>query len=315
VNVAFGNGLGVTVGDHDLDGDLDLYVANDATANVLWQNDGKGVFADVAPVTGCAVNGNGTPEAGMGVQFVDLDDDADLDLFMTHLRREKNTLYQNDGGRYRDASNLTGMAGVSLKFTGFGMGFHDFDQDGVRDLFVANGAVQAWPAGDRFADDPYAEPNHLFRGKRQGKRTMFELVQDPNIAALIGTSRGAAFGDLDNDGAIDIVYADRDGRVKVLRNVVDGRGNWIGFDVVDTKGHRVHGATVAITLGEGRKVHRQADPAYSYLASNDPRVQFGLGAATAITGIEVRWPYGKTESFPAVAPGAYHTLKQGTGEQ
>jgi len=314
-NVAFGNGLGVTVGDHDLDGDLDLYVANDATANQLWQNDGKGVFTNVAPEAGCAVNGNGTPEAGMGVQFVDLDEDADLDLFVTHLRREKNTLYLNNGGRYRDASNLTGMAGISLKFTGFGMGFHDFDLDGVRDFYVANGAVQAWPAEDRFADDPYAEPNHLFRGKRQGSRVVFELVEDPNVAALIGTSRGAAFGDLDNDGSVDIVYVDRDARVKLLRNVAEKRGNWVGFDAVDTKGHRVHGATVSISAGDERRQYRQADPAYSYLASNDPRAHFGLGAATEVKGVQVRWPNGKTESFPDVAPGAYHTLKQGTGKQ
>lgn len=314
-NVAFGNGLGVTVGDHDLDGDLDIYVANDATANVLWQNDGKGVFTNVAPEGGCAVNANGTPEAGMGVQFVDLDEDGDLDLFMTHLRREKNTLYQNNGGRYRDASNMTGMAGISLKYTGFGMGFHDFDHDGVRDLYVANGAVQAWPTEDRFADDPYAEPNHVFRGRQQGKRMMFELVEDSNVAALIGTSRGAAFGDLDNDGAVDIVYVDRDARVKVLRNVAEKRGNWVGFHVVDAKGHVVHGATVSISGGGERRMYRQADPAYSYLASNDPRVQFGLGALTEVKGIEVRWPYGKTESFPDVAPGAYHTLKQGTGKQ
>ncbi len=312
-NVAFGNGLGLTVGDHDQDGDLDIYVANDATPNLLWQNDGKGIFTNVAPEGGCAVNANGTPEAGMGVQFVDLDEDGDLDLFMTHLRREKNTFYQNNRGRYRDASNMLGMTAVSLRFTGFGMGFQDFDLDGVRDLYVANGAVQAWPVEDRFADDPYAEPNHLFRGKREGKRIVFEQVEDPNLAALIGTSRGAAFGDLDNDGTMDIVYVDRDARVKVLRNIAERRGNWVGFTLLDTKGRLVHGATVSIAAGEGRRMSRQADPCYSYLSSNDPRAHFGLGALTAVEGIEVRWPNGKTESFDAVAPGAYHVLRQGSG--
>jgi len=329
VNVAFGNGLGATIGDYDLDGDLDVYVANDATPNLLWSNDGKGAFKNVAPEGGCAVNANGTPEAGMGVQFLDLDEDGDLDLFMTHLRREKNTLYRNDNGRFRDASNMTGMAGISQRFTGFGMGFHDFDLDGVRDLYVANGAVQQWPVEDRFGDDPYAEPNHLFRGTRNKDRIQFEQVEDPNLAPLIGTSRGAAFGDLDGDGDIDIVYVDRDARVKVLRNVVARRGGWVGFRVIDKKGADVHGATVSIQAGEGRRMFRQADPGYSYLSSNDPRVHFGLGAPerpdkpaeleelekpATIQGIEVRWPYGKTETFPDVAPGAYHVLRQGAGQ-
>ncbi|MEZ6016699.1 MAG: CRTAC1 family protein [Planctomycetota bacterium] len=314
INVAFGNGLGVTVGDHDQDGDLDVYVANDATANLLWQNDGKGVFTNVAPEGGCAVNANGTPEAGMGVQFLDLDEDGDLDLFMTHLRREKNTFYANNRGRYRDASNMTGMAGVSAKFTGFGMGFQDFDLDGVRDLFVANGAVQQWPVEDRFADDPYAEPNHLFRGKQQGKRFVFELVDDPNLAALVGTSRGAAFGDLDNDGAVDIVYVDRDARVKVLRNVAARKGSWVGFEVVDTKGRGVHCATVSVAHGAERRLYRQADPCYSYLSSNDPRAHFGLGDMTEAKEVKVQWPNGVTETFGDFAAGAYHTLKQGAGK-
>ena len=150
IEAAFGNGLGLTIGDYDADGDLDVYVANDATKNVLWQNDGRGRFKNVAKLGGCAVNGSGKPEAGMGVQFADVDDDGDLDLYMTHLRRETNTYYRNRKGRFSDVSNIVGTNGASLLVTGFGMGIQDFDQDGTIDLFVANGAVQSWKAHERF---------------------------------------------------------------------------------------------------------------------------------------------------------------------
>ena len=142
VEQAFGNGLGLAVGDYDLDGDTDVYIANDATKNVLWSNEGRARFQNTAKLGGCEVSGSGRPEAGMGVQFVDMDDDGDLDLYMTHLRRETNTYYRNRKGLFTDMSNTVGTNSTSLRFTGFGMGVHDFDLDGALDLFVANGAVQ-----------------------------------------------------------------------------------------------------------------------------------------------------------------------------
>ena len=144
IEAGIGNGLGLSVGDFDNDGDVDVYVANDATPNVLWANDGKGKFKDVGLAMGCAVNGEGAAEAGMGVQFIDMNSDGFLDLYMTHLRKETNTFYRNLGnGKFSDKTNTTGTNRASLDKTGFGMGFHDFNHDGVVDLLVANGAVQA----------------------------------------------------------------------------------------------------------------------------------------------------------------------------
>ncbi|MEL6905617.1 MAG: VCBS repeat-containing protein, partial [Planctomycetota bacterium] len=223
VETAFGNGLGVVVADYDQDGDQDVYVANDATANVLWQNGGRAVFENVAMTGGCAVNGQGRPEAGMGVQFADLDNDEDLDLFITHLRKETNTFYRNKNGLFDDKSNMVGTNAASLKLTGFGMGIHDFDHDGVLDLYVANGAVQAWKEDERYDPaDAYAEPNHVFKGK-DGRRGVKFQLRDGDSGS-VGTSRGAAFGDLDGDGDVDVVLHDLDASVKVLRNVANEPG-------------------------------------------------------------------------------------------
>lgn len=318
VDLAFGNGLGVAIGDYDNDGDADIYVANDATPNVLWTNDGKGKFKDLGLIKGCAVNGNGTPEAGMGVQFVDVDMDGDLDLFMTHLRRETNTFYLNSRGRFRDRTAMTGTGNTSLAFTGFGMGFQDFDLDGLLDLYVVNGAVQAWKENERFdPKDPYAEPNHLFQGKGG---TKFEEVPHGGVAGNpIATSRGAAFGDLDNDGDVDIVIINRDAPASLLWNEAPRRGGWIGFVCKDSKSHFTPGARVEVRFGKDQKLYRVAEPAYSYLSSNDPRAHFGLGMDAEgkpygeVTDVIVTWPNGDQESFGAQPVGAYHTLMWGRG--
>lgn len=319
-----GNGLGVCVADYDRDGDMDVYVANDATPNALWRNDGVGRLGkglvDVAPRTGCAVNMQGTPEAGMGVQWVDLDQDGWLDLFMTHLRRETNTFYMNRKGRFLDMTRRTGLGPASSKYTGFGMGFHDFDHDGQLDLYVVNGAVQAWAPDEAFdPDDLYAEPNMLFCGKGNLR---FDHLGEGTSAPLIGSSRGAAFGDLDDDGDVDVVFVDRDARVKVLRNVAPKQGGWVGLRLLNEAGADALGTLVKLTTtrteGEGndavtrtREQWRLAHPAYSYLASNDPRVHFGVPEGETVAGLEVIWP-GTTEPVTVATPeaGRYNTIRR-----
>ncbi|HPF12801.1 MAG: CRTAC1 family protein [Planctomycetes bacterium] len=317
VALAYGNGLGVAIGDYDLDGDSDIYVANDATPNLLWTNTGRTKFEDMGLIKGCAVNGNGTPEAGMGVQFVDVDMDGDLDLFMTHLRRETNTFYLNSRGRFKDRTSMTGTGNTSLAFTGFGMGFQDFDLDGYLDLFVANGAVQAWKENERFdPKDAYAEPNHLFRGMGG---TRFEEIPGGGMAGNpVATSRGAGFGDIDNDGDVDIVVCNRDSATSLMINVAERKGGWIGFQTKGPRNNFVPGARVEVRMA-GKSLFRVAEPAYSYLSSNDPRVQFGLGKDAEgkdvgqVEEVLVRWADGKVESYGPRAAGQYYDLIQGQG--
>lgn len=314
-----GNGLGVCVADYDRNGLPDVYIANDATPNALWKNlDGKKAFSeqglqDVALRSGCAVNSTGTPEAGMGVQWVDVNQDGWLDIFMTHIRRETNTFYLNNGrGRFRDTTRMTGLGTPSTRFTGFGMGFHDYDQDGVLDLYVANGAVQAWGTDEAFdPKDPYAEPNQLFVGLGD---TKFDYVGEGTGQPVLGSSRGAAFGDLDQDGDVDIVVVDRDSQVKLLRNIAPKKGSWIGFDVQNRKRAAALGTMVKLeTQDSGGEVHAQwrlVDPAYSYLASNDPRVVFGVPEGHEVKAVEL-WTMGAEEPrrLEEVSAGKYQVVR------
>jgi enediyne biosynthesis protein E4 len=322
-----GNGLGVAPCDFNDDSWTDIYVANDATANVLWLNRAltkKSEFNNTATEMTCGVNRNGTPEAGMGVQWSDIDGDGDFDIFITHLRREKNTYYEQRKHRstgapqFSDQSMKTGMNEHNMRFTGFGTGIHDFDLDGRLDIYVVNGAVQKWEEKEAFrADNLYAEPNHLFRGMEPkiGSVPHFEIQADGGTAdQLIGTSRGAAFGDYDNDGDVDVVYMDLDDGVRLLKNVAERQGNWIGFSTLDKRGKPVPGARVGVVV-EGGVIWRLAEPAYSYLSSNDPRVSFGLGAVDEVKEIIVKWIGGGEERFEPQAVGSYHTLRQGRGKK
>ena len=199
INDVAGPGLGVVAHDFDADGRADFYVANDGAANFLWLNQGDGRFEDGAALAFVAVNGNGAAEAGMGVDAEDFDADCDVDLFVTHLATETNTLYVNQGGWFSDSSNQAGLAASSGPFTGFGTGWFDADNDGDFDLFSANGAVSAIAAlreaGDAY---PLRQRNQLWLNNGLGRYS--EVLDVPAFGAL-EVSRGVAFGDLDNDGA------------------------------------------------------------------------------------------------------------------
>jgi hypothetical protein len=307
---SFGHGLGVACADFNLDGRLDFYIANDATANQLWLATDDGTFADDALISGCAFNRYGWAEAGMGVAAVDLESDGDPDLFMTHLHEETNTLYLNQNGSFVDATARVGLAAPSVALTGFGMGFADFDHDGHLDLYVANGRVKL--VGQLYReDDPYAEPNQLFRGRGD---LGFEAVlpRGGTSKPLVGTSRAAAFGDLDNDGDVDIVVVNKDGEPHLLQNIAGSRGNSVVFRVRDRRGHDALGALVGVDAG-GRRYWRTVQRGYSYCASNDPRAHVGLGAATRVDAVEVRWRDGRTEWFGPFAAGGVYELREGSG--
>jgi hypothetical protein len=304
---AFGNGLGVATGDFDRDGWIDVFISNDAMPNQLWLNrQGRG-FEEVATQRGCALNVMGVPRAGMGVVAIDLLHRGWLDLFVTHLVGEGNGLFLNRDGQFSDFVSPRGPMAPSRPFTGFGVGFRDFDHDGEPDLFVANGRARLGTQ-DLLPSDPYAEPNTLLRGLPNGE---FEEVrpQGGTTPPLLATSRGAAFGDLDDDGAEDIVVINKDGPVHVLRNRVGQRGAWIGLDVRDRHGRVARNAMVRVEAA-GKTRWRQVQPNEGYCSSNDPRLVFGLGQSTNAERITVRWPDLREESFGPLPSGRYHTLRQ-----
>jgi len=289
----YGNGMGVVATDFDGDGRLDLFVANDMLPNQLWIQQPAGGFVDEALTRGCAVDENGAPTAGMGVVAEDIDGDADDDLLVVNLEGQTDSLYGNDGGTCGDRTAQAGLAGISRRFTRFGAGMQDFDNDGLLDLYLANGRVSR--SAEAGSADPYAEPNLLFRGTGDG--AFREAVPRGGTAELLlGASRGAAFGDVDGDGGVDVLVANRDGPAHLLRNVVPRRGRWIRFRILEASGRDALGARVDLRVGD-RRIVRTARAAYSYCSSSDPAVHVGLDAETRVSEVTVRWPDGALERF------------------
>jgi hypothetical protein len=310
--------LGVASADFNDDLYPDVYVANDGEPNDLWINQRDGTFQNQALALGAAVNRIGRSEASMGVALGDADNDADWDLFMTHLRGETNTFYRNVGEYgFQDDSSPSGLAGISLPFTGFGTGFFDYDHDGDLDLAVVNGRIirgplltQHQPAGSW---DYYAEPNILFENNGAG---VFRDVS--NMAGIfcsdVENSRGLAFGDVDNDGDLDLLVINEGGRARIYRNDKRDKGHWLMVRVFDSALQRdAIGAKITVVVG-GKQLHRLIAPGYGFLSSNDPRAHFGLGPATAVEQILVQWPDGKLENFPGVAADQFIILKKKPAE-
>jgi hypothetical protein len=311
VDASIGTGLGIVCGDFTGDGMIDIFIANDSMRDILWANRGNGRFEDVALTYGCGYDHSGLAKAGMGVTAADIDDDGDLDVLVCNLRSESDSLFLNHEGRYFDDSTATaGLGSASRPYTRFGMAWVDLDHDGWLDLYQANGRVMR--QSSKFTDDPYAEPNLVFRGGAGG---VFRerLPRGGTSEPLYGTSRAAAFGDVDGDGDVDVLVANRDGSAHLLLNVAPKQGQWIGLQVVDETGSDALGATVRMNVGQ-RTIHRDVRAAYSYLASNDPRVHVGMGDAQTASNVIVRWPDGSEESFGDREAGKYHTLRRGQGQ-
>jgi hypothetical protein len=304
-----GNGLGLAIGDVDANGWLDVFVANDGTANHLWKNRGALRFEEVGLLAGCGVDTSGQEKAGMGVVLADLDRDLDLDLLVCNLAGETDSLFLEEKGYLVDRTALSGLAPVSRTFTRFGLGAFDFDHDGELDLFEANGRVQS--ATTPRGSDLYAEENLLFRGLGPGR---FAEVQPRGgvTQPLVATSRAAAFGDVDGDGAIDALVVNRDGPAHLLVNRAGGAGHWILLRVCETSGRDALGASVELALPAG-PVRREVASASSYLAANDARIHLGLGRETSIPRATVRWVDGTREAFGPLPADQLHVLRRGTG--
>jgi hypothetical protein len=309
-------GLGVLCADFTGDGRLDFYVANDGEPNNLWVNQGSGKFEDQAFLLGAAVSALGRPQASMGIVLGDVDSDADLDLFMTHLINDYNTLYVNDGKfGFEDRTAAAGLVAPSLPYTGFGTALIDYEHDGDLDIVVVNGAVdrhKPYP-GAKMSDywNRYAEPKHLYENDGKGK---FSLLNVAAFAADVDLSRGLAVGDVDRDGDLDILVNNTAGPARMYRNDSKRAGGWLLVRAWDEKRKRdAHGAIVTVTAA-GKRYVRVADPAFSYLSSSDPRAHFGIPGATRAEEIRVLWPGGVEEAFEGAALNQSLVLKRGQGK-
>ncbi len=311
----FGPALGVLTADFDADGWIDVYVANDGEPNRLWINGRNGGFADDALLAGVAVNGDGAAEASMGVDLGDFDGDGDDDLFMTHVATETNTLYVNDGhGFFEDRSAMTGLGPPSLPFTGFGAAWADFDNDGWLDLLVVNGAVRVLEPLVRVGDPfPLHQRNQVFRNVGDGRFEDVTPRAGPAFA-LSEVSRGAAVGDVDNDGDLDVLVTNNNAPARLLINNVGHRNRWIGLRLAGGRGPRdMLGARVGVFRDDGAVLWRRARADGSYASANDPRVLVGLADAAAVDRVRVVWPSGRVEEWTDVGAGRWTTLIEGSG--
>ncbi|MEK6280021.1 MAG: CRTAC1 family protein [Acidobacteriota bacterium] len=306
----FGHGLGVVTSDFDGDGWIDIYVANDGDPNQLWTNQRNGTFKNEALLAGAAVNRDGKAEAGMGVDSGDFDQSGTEDIFVTHLMDETNTLFTNLGKAvFEDRTREAGLGMPGRRFTGFGTLFFDYDNDRWLDLLVANGAVQLLPELMRKGDPyPLGQPNQLFHNTGKGR---FEEVfeQAGTSFQLLEVSRGAAFGDIDNDGDTDVLVTNSNGPVRLLLNQVGNRNHWLGLRVVGkNSGRDMLGARIEIVITKDKVLWRRARTDGSYLSANDARVLAGLGNALRVDVVRVHWPDGSVTEHKNPAIDQYNSL-------
>jgi len=310
VDKEFGHGLGIVTADFNNDGWIDVYIANDGDHNQLWINQKDGTFINDALLAGAAVNRNGQAEAGMGVDAGDFDGNGTEDIFVTHLMDETNTLYVNLGqALFEDRTREAGLGMPGRRFTGFGTLFFDYDNDGWLDLLVANGAVQLLPELVREKHPfPLGQPNQLFHNT--GKGSFVEVVdQIGSELQLLEVSRGAAFGDIDNDGDTDFLITNNNGPARLFLNQVGNRNHWLGVRLVGKTGRDMLGTQVEIVVSGNIALRRRVRTDGSYLSANDPRVLVGLGQATRVSAVRVRWPDGTTEEWKDIPVDKYITLK------
>jgi hypothetical protein len=303
-------GMGAAAADFDNDGWPDIYVACDSAPSLLYRNNHDGTFREVAVQAGCALDENGVALAGMGVGVGDFDRDGRLDIVRTNFSEQVTVLYRNYGGTFADATIRSGL-GVNRKYLGFGVGFFDFDNDGWKDIFIANGHVYSQIA-DRKLHITYRQPRLLYRNLGTGRFEDVSATAGPAIRAA-NLGRGCAFGDFDNDGDVDVLINNLDGPPTLLRNDGGNRHNWILIKCVGTKSNRsAIGARVTVMAG-GRAQIDEVMSGSSYYSQSDLRLHFGLGELTKADTVEVRWPSGATETLRDLSANQLFVVEEGKG--
>jgi len=306
-------GLTAVFADVDDDGKPDLLVANDSTPNYLYRNEGDGTFTDESYLSGFALNKDGREVAGMGIAVGDYLNNGRVDMLVTDFADDAKVLYRNEGdANFADVSHRAGIGALSIPFLSWGTGFIDYDNDGWKDIFIANGHV--FPVADRSDwGSTYAQRPLLFRNTKDGKFVYVPAVNGTGLSVVI-SARGAAFGDLFNDGKIDVVMTPIDGPAVLLRNVNPDRHHWVELNL--SGGGRsprdAVGAVVYLTAN-GMKQRQDVLSAGSYISSNDKRAHFGLGDATDAGTAEIRWPSGLKETVRLPAVNRIYSIAEGKG--
>jgi hypothetical protein len=293
-----GKGLGIAIADYDRDGHIDLFVANDSMTEFLYHNKGNGTFEELGLISEVAVDGDGRTYAGMGVDFADYNNDGRPDIVITDLAQQRYALYQNTGdGSFTYSSFNTGLAHATMLHSGWGIRFFDYDNDGFKDLLIAQGhdldTIEL-----NFPNLHYREPMMLLRNTR--KQFMDVSADSGAVFKQPWLGRGMAIGDIDNDGRLDAVVSTNDGPAHILRNETETRNHWLTLKLVGHKSNRdAIGAEVKLTTSAGSQ-WATVTTASSYLSSSDKRVHFGLGSDASAQSIEVRWPSGIRQTLKDV---------------
>ena len=308
-------GLGVLVADFDNDGWPDIYVANDSMASSLYRNKHDGTFEEIGVEAGAAYSPDGKPQAGMGVAAGDYDCDGKLDILKTNFAGDTHSLYRNQGDSFEDATFASGL-GVNTKYLGWGCGFIDFDNDGWLDILIGNGHV--YPEVEQLRTEAgYAQRKLLYRNLHNGKFEDVSLRAGSGITTPAAV-RGMAFGDFDNDGDVDVVTNCVNSFPELLRCDSTINNNWIKIRTIGTKSNRsgIGARLRCLTRGEDGRPHQQIDEVRSggsYISQNDLRIHFGIGSATKIDLLEVKWPSGTVELLKDIAANRLIYVKEGAG--
>jgi hypothetical protein len=309
IAAAPGKGLGVSFADYDDDGWMDVYVANDSVQSFLFHNERDGTFSEVGLLTGVGFNEDGKTFAGMGVDFADYDNDGRPDVFVTDLSNERYRLFHHNGdGTFRDVTNSSGIGSATLVFSGWSARFLDYDNDGWKDLFVTQGHVMD-TIEKTSPNLRYEQPPLLLRNE-SGR---FVRVAPGDVFDKTWAGRGAAFGDLDNDGDVDVVLSNVGQKAVVLRNDGGDQGNWIRIAAEGSRSNRDGiGCRITVESASGLRQHFIVSPTVGYLSSSDRRVIAGLGRDGAAKRVEIRWPSGTVQAFENVKAGATVVAKEPT---